>query len=118
MKPVLVVEDDKTSYMLIKEFLKPLDLDLHHVSDGEKAINYIKLNPEIRLILMDIKLPSIDGYEATKIIKQINPEIRIIAQTAYAMLGDREKAISAGCDDYLTKPIDLKKLQELVSKYL
>ncbi len=118
MKPILVVEDDKTSYMLIKEFLKPMDLVLHHVTDGEKAINYIKLNPEIRLVLMDLKLPSVDGYEATKIIKKINPEIRIIAQTAYAMLGDREKAISAGCDDYLTKPIDLKKLQELVSKYL
>jgi hypothetical protein len=118
MKPVLVVEDDKTSYMLIREFLKPLGLDLHHVTDGAEAINYIKLNPEIRLILMDLKLPAVDGYEATKIIKQINPKIIIIAQTAYAMPGDREKAISAGCDDYLTKPIDHKKLQELVSKYL
>lgn len=118
MRPILVVEDDKTSYMLLKEFLKPLDLILYHVTDGEKAIDYIKLNPEIRLILMDLKLPSIDGYEATRIIKKINPEIHIIAQTAYAMLGDRDKAISAGCDDYLTKPIDLKKLQEVVIKYL
>ncbi len=118
MRPILVVEDDKTSYILIQEFLKPLDLVLHHVTDGEKAIDYIKLNPEIRLILMDLKLPSVDGYEATKIIKQINPEIHIIAQTAYAMLGDREKAINAGCDDYLTKPIDLKKLQAAVNKYL
>ena len=118
MRPILVVEDDKTSYMLIKEFLKPLGLDLHHVTDGTEAVNHIKLNPDIRLILMDLKLPSIDGYEATKIIKQMNPNICIIAQTAYALSGDREKAISAGCDDYLSKPIDFKKLQELVSKYL
>jgi CheY-like chemotaxis protein len=67
---------------------------------------------------MDIKLPLIDGYEATKVIKQINPGIPIIAQTAYAMTGDREKAFSAGCDDYITKPLDLKKLQELVKLYL
>jgi len=67
---------------------------------------------------MDIKLPLMDGYEATRSIKQINPKITIIAQTAYGMLGDREKAINAGCDDYLTKPLELRQLQELVKKYL
>jgi two-component system cell cycle response regulator DivK len=67
---------------------------------------------------MDIKLPLMDGYEATKAIKQVNPGIIVIAQTAYGMLGDREKAINAGCDDYLTKPLELQKLQELVKRYL
>jgi signal transduction histidine kinase/CheY-like chemotaxis protein len=118
MKPILVVEDDKTSFMLIKEFLRPLNIEIHHVTDGTDAINFIKMNPDIRLILMDIKLPFMDGYEAIKAIKQINPKIPIIAQTAYAMLGDREKALSAGCDDYITKPLNLKKLQELVKPYL
>jgi CheY-like chemotaxis protein len=117
-RPILVVEDDKTSYMLIKEFLRPLNLEIHLVTDGKDAVNFIKINPDIRLILMDVKLPFMDGYEATKIIKQINPKIHIIAQTAYAMIGDREKALSAGCDDYITKPLDLKKLQELVEIYL
>jgi CheY-like chemotaxis protein len=118
IRPILVVEDDKTSYMLIKEFLRPLNIEIHHVTDGTDAINFIKINSDTRLILMDIKLPFMDGYEATKAIKQINPKIPIIAQTAYAMIGDREKAISAGCDDYITKPLDLKKLQDLVKFYI
>ena len=67
---------------------------------------------------MDIKLPFMDGYEATIAIKNINPDIRIIAQTAYAITGDREKAIAAGCDDYVTKPLNPKKLRELVAGYL
>jgi signal transduction histidine kinase len=118
LRPILVVEDDKTSHMLIKEFLRPLNIEIHHVTDGTDAINFIKINPDIRLILMDIKLPFMDGFEATRAIKKINPEIPIIAQTAYAMVGDREKALSAGCDDYITKPLDLKKLQDLVMKYI
>jgi CheY-like chemotaxis protein len=76
------------------------------------------MNPEVCLILMDIKLPIMDGYEATKAIRQINPKIPIIAQTAYAMLGDRENAIAAGCVDYIDKPLESKRLLELVSAYL
>jgi len=67
---------------------------------------------------MDIKLPFMDGYEATKTIRQINSKIPIIAQTAYAMLGDREKAIAAGCVDYINKPLESKRLLELVRAYL
>ncbi len=118
MKPILVVEDDKVSFMLIKEFLRPLNIEIHHVTDGRDAINFVKKNPEVRLILMDIKLPFMDGYAATKAIRQINPNIPIIAQTAYAMLGDREKAIASGCVDYIEKPVDSKRLLELVSTYL
>ena len=118
MKPILVVEDDNTSFMLIKEFLRPLNVEIHHVSNGADAVSFIRKNLDIRLVLMDIKLPLMDGYEATKAIKQVNPGIIVIAQTAYGMLGDREKAIIAGCDDYLTKPLELHKLQELVKRYL
>jgi signal transduction histidine kinase len=118
LRPILVVEDDKTSYVLIKEFLRPLNIEIHHVIDGTDAINFIKLNPDVCLILMDIKLPFMDGYEATKAIKLTNPKIPIIAQTANAMIGDREKALSAGCDDYITKPLDLKRLQEVIKPYL
>ena len=67
---------------------------------------------------MDLKLQGIDGYEATSTIKKINPNIPIIAQTAYAISGDREKAISFGCDDYISKPLKSKKLLELVSFYM
>ena len=117
-KPILVVEDDKVSFMLIKEFLRPLNIKIHHVTDGKEAVNFVKMNPEVSLILMDIKLPFMDGYEATKTIRQINSKIPIIAQTAYAMLGDREKAIAAGCVDYINKPLESKRLLELVRAYL
>jgi CheY-like chemotaxis protein len=104
--------------LLIKEFLRPLNIEIHHVADGRDAVNFVKTNPEVCLILMDIKLPFMDGYEATKAIRQINSKIPIIAQTAYAMLGDKEKAIAAGCVDYIDKPIESKRLLELVSTYL
>jgi signal transduction histidine kinase len=118
IKPILVVEDDKVSFMLIKELLRPLNVEIHHVTDGHDAVNFVKMNPEVRLILMDIKLPFMDGYEATKAIRQINSKIPIIAQTAYAMLGDKEKAIEAGCVDYIDKPLESKKLLGLVNLYL
>ena len=67
---------------------------------------------------MDLKLPHVDGFEATSIIKKIKPEIPIIAQTAFAMAGDMEKAIKAGCNDYITKPLDSAKLLQMVQSYL
>ncbi|GEM_PF-902929 len=115
---VLVVEDDIDSFHLIEGILAPMCLSIQHAINGPEAIDFIKKNPQTPLILMDIKLPFMDGYEATIAIKNINPDIRIIAQTAYAITGDREKAIAAGCDDYVTKPLNPKKLRELVAGYL
>ena len=66
---------------------------------------------------MDIQMPEMDGYEATRQIRQFNKDVIIIAQTAYALAGDREKAVEAGCNDYITKPINRDKLMELISKY-
>jgi CheY-like chemotaxis protein len=117
-KPILIVEDDSVSLMLIKEFLQPLNVEIHHVTDGRDAVSFVKMNPDICLILMDLKLPYMDGYEATKAIRQINSKIPIIAQTAYAMLGDKEKVIAAGCVDYIEKPLESKRLLELVNKYI
>jgi len=75
-------------------------------------------NPDIDLVLMDIKLPTIDGYEATRQIRKFNKDVIIIAQTAYALEGDREKAIAAGCNDYISKPIKKDELLEKISKIL
>lgn len=116
-KTILLVEDDKTSVFLITEFLRPLDFNIHHVTDGKDAVDYIKQNPETNLVLMDIRLPFMSGYDATVEIRKFNQKILIIAQTANAMLGDREKALDAGCNDYITKPLDPRKLQELVKQY-
>lgn len=117
-KVILVVEDDKTSFILIREILRQYDFEIHLVTDGKAAVDFINLNPEVHLILMDLKLPGMDGYDAAIAIKKINPKIPIIAQTAYAMMGDREKAMNAGCNDYITKPLDSKKFQELIKAYL
>jgi len=73
-------------------------------------------NPHIQLILMDIKMPDMNGYEATRQIRTFNQDVVIIAQTAYALTGDREKAIEAGCNDYLTKPINKNILFEKIKK--
>jgi signal transduction histidine kinase len=117
-KQILVVEDEKESFTLIQEILRPLNIEINHVGDGKEAVEFIKMNPETQLILMDMKLPFMNGDEATVEIRKFNTDILIIAQTAYAMLGDREKAIEAGCNYYITKPIESKKLKELVTKHL
>jgi signal transduction histidine kinase len=105
-KSILLVEDDQTSQELIQHIINPLDMELHHVKAGSEAIKFILENPDTSLVLMDLKLPDLDGYNATRAIKKINPDIPIIAQTAYAMVGDKEKALDAGCDAYLTKPLN------------
>jgi len=117
-KVILLVEDDRISYLLISEILQSFKFIIHHVTNGKEAVEFFKMNPDINLILMDIKLPLMDGYEATAEIRRINPNIPIIAQTAFALSGDREKAIRYGCTDHITKPIDSKKLYELIKFYL
>jgi signal transduction histidine kinase len=117
-KVVLVVEDDLASFLFLDELLKYMNINVYHVNDGRAAIDFIQKNPGTQLILMDIRLPHMSGYEATIAIKKLYPKIPIIAQTAYALTGDKEKAINAGCDDYLAKPIDPLKLENLLRKYL
>jgi signal transduction histidine kinase/CheY-like chemotaxis protein len=117
-KNILVVEDDRDSFFLIQEILHPLNIDIHYVANGKDAVDFIRQNPKTQLILMDMKLPKMSGDEATVEIRKFNEDIIIIAQTAYAMLGDKEKAIKAGCNDHLTKPLESKKLLELVTMHL
>ena len=117
-KSILVVEDNELGYRLIMEALKPLNLESFHVTDGKEAINYIRANPDTCLVLMEIKLAFMDGYEASKEIRKLKPELPIIAQSAFAMIGDREKALSSGCDDYITKPLDVEELKIIVKKYI
>jgi CheY-like chemotaxis protein len=117
-KMILVVEDDKYGFFLIREILSSLNIEIHHVRDGNEAVDFIKMNPGTQLVLMDMKLPKMNGDEATIAIRKFNTTISIIAQTAYAMLGDKEKAIDAGCNDYITKPLESKKLLDLVTMHL
>ena len=88
-----------------------------HAITGVQAIEVCRENPDLDLVLMDIRMPMMDGIEATHQIRQFNKDVIIIAQTAFAFTGDREKAIEAGCTNYISKPINKMLLNELIKKY-
>lgn len=117
-KKVLVVEDEESNYLLLLGSLKLIGVEVDRANNGLEAIAFLKENSAIDLILMDLKMPIMDGFTASTAIKAIKPHIPIIAQTAYAMVGDREKALDSGCDDYIAKPIRREALLELLRKYI
>ncbi len=114
---VLLVEDDDTSVFLMKEVLRNFTGELIVASTGQEAIEICRSNPAPDLVLMDIKLPGMSGYETTRQIRQFNKDLVIVAQTAYALHGDREKALEAGCTDHLSKPFKKDALLALMKKY-
>ena len=117
-RTLLIAEDDENSFKYLKGILQQTHTDILHAVNGKEALEAIKLSDNIDLILMDIQMPQLDGYTATKEIKKIRPELPVIAQTAYAMDGDKEKSILSGCDDYITKPIEPLKLLDKISQFL
>ena len=114
---ILIVEDDEISAKLFQIIVKTLANKTLLATTGNEAINICLENIDIDLILMDIALPDLSGYEVTKQIRQFNREVVIIAQTSYGMFGDREKAIAAGCNDYLSKPINIKELRSKINEH-
>ncbi|MCD4696151.1 MAG: PAS domain S-box protein [Bacteroidales bacterium] len=117
-KLILIVEDDDSSFLLLNNYLIKTQVKIIHAQNGRDAVDYCKSNPDIDLVVMDIQLPEINGYEATRLIKKHRKNLPVIAQTAYALAGEREKCLQAGCDNYISKPIDSKKLFRLLNKYL
>jgi CheY-like chemotaxis protein/anti-sigma regulatory factor (Ser/Thr protein kinase) len=115
---ILIVEDDEVSYSLLMRMLQNISKEVLHEITGIKAIETCRNTPDLDLVLMDIRMPQMDGNEATRQIRQFNKGIIIIAQTAYAFSGDCEKAIEAGCNDYISKPIDKTILYELIKKHV
>jgi PAS domain S-box-containing protein len=114
---ILVVEDDEISELYIKKIIKAAGNEVYCARTGMEALNLCRSNSEIDLILMDIKMPDMNGYETTRQIRQFNKDVKIIAQTAFALVGDKEKAMEAGCNDYITKPINKKELMGLITNY-
>ena len=114
---ILIAEDDETSEMLMRMELELFGKEILSVGTGTEAVETCRNNPDIDLIMMDIRMPEMNGYEATRQIRQFNNEVIIIAQTAFGLSGDREKALEAGCSDYLSKPIVLDELLGLLKKY-
>ena len=97
--------------------LKKLSKEVLIARTGVESVEICRNNPDLDLILMDIRMPEMNGYEATRQIRQFNKDVVIIAQTAFGLSGDREKAIEAGCNDYIAKPINKDELLSLIQKY-
>lgn len=114
---VLIADDDEASRLLLSLSVEGFSMEILTANTGTEAIEACKNNPDIDLVLMDIQMPMINGYEATRKIRVFNPEVVIIAQTAFALAGDREKSIAAGCNDYIAKPIKQAALKKLIQKY-
>lgn len=114
---VLIVEDDETSSEFLEIIVGEYASEVICVYNGKDAIEACKTHRDIDLILMDIQMPGMNGYEATHKIRETNRDIVIIAQTAFALSGDRDKALLAGCNDYITKPIDVDELGFLIQKH-
>ena len=115
-KVILVVEDEHINFRYIQEILKRTNAEVVRAENGQEAIDIARSMP-LDLILMDIKLPIMDGYEATRKIREFNENVPIIAQTAYVMSGEEEKTKEAGCNAYLTKPLRLNVVLETVDSF-
>jgi len=117
-KHILIVEDDDISFYFLKVLLKKENYEILHAFDGAEAVAFCESRPDIDLVLMDIKMAGMNGLEATKKIKLIRPDLPIIAQTAYAFSADRDTMLEAGCDGYLTKPIQKNELLNKMHKFI
>ena len=114
---ILIVEDDPVGLQFLKAVLFPYDAEIFTAENGLIAVELMKNTQEINIILMDLRMPVMDGYEATRQIREFNKQVIIIAQTAFALSGDKEKAINAGCNDYISKPILKNELYEKINFY-
>ncbi len=116
-KIILIAEDEQINFLFLKAVLKPSKAQLFWTKTGRETINFCNSH-KVDIVLMDIKMPDLNGLEATIEIKKTNPNIPIIAQTAYVMEEDEEASIKAGCDDYISKPIRPDNLLTIMSKFL
>jgi len=117
-KTILIAEDEEDNLELLDAILEITNAKIVKALNGKEVVHTFKNIGNIDLILMDIKMPEMDGLKATKEIREIDKKIPIIAQTAYALTGDKEKALAAGCTSYIPKPIDGDRLLKMISEYL
>ncbi len=111
---VLVAEDDSVSFMLVEIILADKKYQVFHAENGIQALEIFRQKPEIDVILMDLKMSGMNGFEATKKIRELDQKVPIIAQSAYAFTGDRDKAMACGCSDFISKPINHSELIEKI----
>ena len=114
---ILIAEDNDESSFYLKLILTPLCNEIILVKTGMGAIDACKNIPDLQIVLMDIQMPDLDGYEATRQIRMFNKEVVIIAQTAFAFSDDRKKALAAGCNEYLSKPFRKDDMLQVIERY-
>jgi CheY-like chemotaxis protein len=115
---ILIVEDDDSSYLFLEKLLGKYNPVIHWARNGCQAIELLEKEAGMDLVLMDFRMPEMNGIDTTRKIRKTYPHMPIIAQTAYAQIADRKVALDCGCDDYITKPIEAAELKELLCKYL
>jgi CheY-like chemotaxis protein len=117
-KKILIVEDDISSAFFLKEVLHDTLAELLFADDGEQAVQMVKENMDIDVVLMDIQLPFKDGYQATREILMVKPGVPVIAQTASAYPHDKDLCLAAGCIDYIVKPINMFELLDKINRVI
>ena len=117
-KTILIAEDEDSNFMLLEELLSDMGINIIRAVNGLEAVELCKSNPHINLVLMDIKMPEMDGYEATIQIKKFKPDLYIIAQTAYSTEADKNKAFACGCSDFMSKPLKRELLLSKINEQL
>lgn len=114
---VLIAEDEDSNFLVLKLLMeRKLKAQIYRATNGEQAVEQVRLKKDLNLVLMDIKMPVMDGYEATKLIKSLRPDIPVIAITAYGLSGDEQRAYEAGCDDYIAKPVQAGIMFQKINK--
>lgn len=117
-KTILIAEDEEVNFIYLQNALLKTKVNLLRANNGEEAVEMTRVNPAIDLILMDIKMPKMNGIEATRAIKSFRSELIIIAQTAFAMDEDKRNCYAVGVDDFLSKPVRYRVLIETINKHL
>jgi PAS domain S-box-containing protein len=115
---ILIAEDEIYNYQLLKEILSPTKVKVLHAKDGNEAVDIVKNNPDISLVIMDLKMPGMDGYKATSLIKELRPHLPVIAQTATVLNENKDAAESAGFDKYLSKPLEITTFMQAIDHFL
>ncbi|MDP4225102.1 MAG: PAS domain S-box protein [Bacteroidota bacterium] len=117
-KTILIAEDEDSNFMLLDVILAEANFKILRATNGLEAVEMCKSNPQIDLVLIDIKMPEMDGYQATKQIKKIRPDLPLIAQSAFSTVADKNKVLACGCSDFIIKPLDRKLLLLKINKLL
>lgn len=117
-KTILIAEDEESNFKYLQLALRDTQVNIIRAKNGKEAVDLCRKHTDVDLVLMDIKMPGIDGFQATREIRQFAKDLPIIALTAYAMADDKDTSLEAGCNDYISKPVKRNRIFSILDKYL